>query len=190
MNKKIESLIEDYKQTIERLQKECTEKTDMNIELMKHVKELEEENKILKNRIEISHKEVNTNIVNRQEDYPKGFYQVLEYLDLVMRNWVGEEMGTKGTWELNMLCGIFAIDWELECKMPTSARAWFIELVNPKGAWAYHHKNGNITGGQLKAYADLRQYLIDNAERVTKAYNLLTAARDTIKNENKDSDLL
>lgn len=40
MNK--QTLIDDYKQTIERLQKECTEKTDFNIKLMKRVQELEE----------------------------------------------------------------------------------------------------------------------------------------------------
>lgn len=46
MNK--QTLIDDYKQTIERLQKECTEKTDFNIKLMEHVKELEEKLKIAK----------------------------------------------------------------------------------------------------------------------------------------------
>lgn len=40
MNK--QTLIDDYKQTIERLQKECTEKTDLNIKLMERVKELEQ----------------------------------------------------------------------------------------------------------------------------------------------------
>ena len=35
-------LINDYKQTIERLQKECTEKTDLNIKLISRIKELEE----------------------------------------------------------------------------------------------------------------------------------------------------
>ena len=40
MNK--QTLIDDYKQTIERLQKECTEKTDFNIKLMDRVKKLEE----------------------------------------------------------------------------------------------------------------------------------------------------
>lgn len=40
MNKK--TLIDDYKQTVERLQKECTEKTDFNIKLMERVKELEQ----------------------------------------------------------------------------------------------------------------------------------------------------
>ena len=44
MNK--QTLIDDYKQTIERLQKECTEKTDFNIKLMKRVKELKEKLKI------------------------------------------------------------------------------------------------------------------------------------------------
>lgn len=45
MNK--QTLIDDYKQTIERLQKECTEKTDFNIKLMERVKELEEKLKIV-----------------------------------------------------------------------------------------------------------------------------------------------
>lgn len=40
MNK--QTLIDDYKTTIERLQKECTEKTDFNIKLMERVKELEQ----------------------------------------------------------------------------------------------------------------------------------------------------
>ena len=40
MNK--QTLIDDYKLTIERLQKECTEKTDFNIKLMERVKELEQ----------------------------------------------------------------------------------------------------------------------------------------------------
>lgn len=40
MNK--QTLIDDYKQTIERLQKECTEKTDFNIKLMERVNELEQ----------------------------------------------------------------------------------------------------------------------------------------------------
>lgn len=35
-------LINDYKQTIERIQKECTEKTDLNIKLISRIKELEE----------------------------------------------------------------------------------------------------------------------------------------------------
>ena len=46
MNK--QTLIEDYKQTIERLQKECTEKTEFNIKLMKYVKELEDYLKLLR----------------------------------------------------------------------------------------------------------------------------------------------
>lgn len=40
MNK--QNIIDDYKQTIERLQKECTEKTDLNIKLMERVREMEE----------------------------------------------------------------------------------------------------------------------------------------------------
>lgn len=40
MNK--QTLIDDHKQTIERLQKECTEKTDFNIKLTERVKKLEQ----------------------------------------------------------------------------------------------------------------------------------------------------
>lgn len=40
MNK--QNTIDNYKQNIERLQKECAEKTDFNIKLMKRVQELEE----------------------------------------------------------------------------------------------------------------------------------------------------
>lgn len=45
MNK--QNIIDDYKQTIERLQKECTEKTDLNIELTERVKELEQKHNII-----------------------------------------------------------------------------------------------------------------------------------------------
>lgn len=127
--------------------------------------------------------EINMAVEERRKNYPKYFYQVLEKLDLVMRNYIGDEVGTRGTIELNMLCAIFAIDWELEYNMPASARAWFVQLVNPKNGWYYHHEHGNIMGFQLKAYADLRQYLIDNAERVIKAYNMLIECRDRITKE-------
>lgn len=130
--------------------------------------------------------EINIDIVKRKEKYPPKFYQVLEKIDLVMRNWVGDKMGTDGVQELHILCGIFAIDWWLEYNMPSSARAWFVELVNPKNAWKYHDKSGNVFGSQLKAYADLRQYLIDNAERVTKAYNTLMNTRLDLKEENNN----
>lgn len=124
---------------------------------------------------------VNVAVDTRKENQPENFYHVLDSLDLVMRNWVGDEMGTKGTDELCILCGIFALDQELEYYMPTSARAWLIELVNPKNSWKYHHEHGNVFGGQLKAYADLRQYLIDNAEKVANAYNLLINIRSVMR---------
>lgn len=41
-NKIIESMIEDYRRTIERLQKECVELTDANILLIGHIKTTEE----------------------------------------------------------------------------------------------------------------------------------------------------
>lgn len=50
MNK--QTLIDDYKQTIERLQKECTEKTDFNIKLMERIKELEQKLKELEGEIQ------------------------------------------------------------------------------------------------------------------------------------------
>lgn len=128
-------------------------------------------------------KHINRDIEKRRENYPPKFYQVLEQLDLVMCNWVGDEMGTLGTQELCILCGIFALDWELEYDLPPSARAWFVHLVNPKNAWKYHHDNCNVFGEQLKAYADLRQFLIDNAERVTQDYEILLNARK----ENRES---
>ena len=127
---------------------------------------------------------INTTIASRVKSYPPTFYQVLEKIDLVMRNWVGDKMGTSGVAELCVLCGIFALDWELEYNLPPSARAWFNTLVNPKNAWDFHQKHGNVFGEQLKAYADLRQFLIDNAERVTNDYELLLNARKEIRNEN------
>ncbi len=126
---------------------------------------------------------INTTVSTRVQNYPPKFYQVLEKIDLVMRNWVGDEMGTSGTQELCVLCGIFALDWELEYNLPPSARAWFFTLVNPKHAWEFHKDKGNIFGEQLKAYADLRQFLIDNAERVTEDYELLLNARRGIRND-------
>ena len=59
MNKKIESLIEGYKQTIEYLQKECMEKTNCIINLCKklneynvRVKEFKKENEKYKSFLE------------------------------------------------------------------------------------------------------------------------------------------
>lgn len=124
---------------------------------------------------------INKDIEKRRENYPDKFYQVLEKLDLVMQNWIGTKMGTSGIDELYVLAGIFALDWELGYELPPSARAFFNELVNPKNAWRVHHDNGNIMGGQLKAYADLRQFLIDNAERVTEDYLILMDARKDIR---------
>lgn len=122
--------------------------------------------------------EIDKSIQTRVDNYPDKFYQVLEYLDIVMRNWVGDQMGSSGTRELDTLCGIFAVDWELEYYLPPSARAWFIQLIKPKDAWRYHHENQNVFGGMLKAYADLRQFLIDNAERVTADYHLVSNCRE------------
>lgn len=128
---------------------------------------------------------INKDIVKRRENYPDKFYQVLEKIDLVMRNWVGDKMGTSGVEELYVLAGIFALDWELAYDMPASARVFFNTLVNPKTAWKAQHENYHIMGGQLSAYAELRQFLIDNAERVTEDYLILMDARKKIREGNK-----
>ena len=130
---------------------------------------------------------IDNSIETRRENYPPKFYQVLEKIDLVMQNWIGEKMGTSGVEELYILAGIFALDCELGFDLPSSARAFFIELVNPKNGWKYHHEHGNIMGGQLKAYADLRQFLIDNAERVTEDYLILMDARRVLRERYKIS---
>ena len=132
---------------------------------------------------------IDNSIETRRENYPPKFYQVLEKIDLIMQNWIGEKMGTSGVEELYVLAGIFALDWELGYYVPASARAFFIELVNPKNGWEYHHRHGNIMGGQLKAYADLRQFLIDNAERVTEDYIILMNARHDLREKHKISEV-
>ena len=40
------------------------------------------------------------NITYRSDTYPPKFYQVLEKLDIVMRLWAGDKMGTSGYDEL------------------------------------------------------------------------------------------
>lgn len=48
-----QSLIDDYKQTIERLQKECTEKTDWICELLKENESLKEKLKIAEEHLDV-----------------------------------------------------------------------------------------------------------------------------------------
>lgn len=57
MNKYTQSLIEDYKQTIERLQRECTEKTNMNIKLKQNANDTYEMYKALMDSFNILNKE-------------------------------------------------------------------------------------------------------------------------------------
>ena len=58
------------------------------------------------------------------------------------------------------------------------------KIFNELGAVIYGETKtelyDNIAGGQLKAYADLRQFLIDNAVRVAKDYKLLINTRNSI----------
>ena len=48
------------------------------------------------------------------------------------------------------------------------------------------HENNHIMGGQLSAYAELRQFLIDNAERVTEDYLMLMEARQDLREKYKN----
>ena len=98
---------------------------------------------------------------------------VLGHLDYVARAQSGDVLGTKGDRELFELCAIFAIDTTLAHEMPPSARAFFVKLINDVVGNGYLHDNGVLTGGMHGAYANLRQYLIDNAERVDRAYHVL-----------------
>lgn len=110
------------------------------------------------------------NITYRSDTYPPKFYQVLEKLDIVMRLWAGDEMGTSGYDELLHLCGTIGFDSSLYWDMPPSARAFFMVLINPKNQWNILQEKAGGFGDMYRAYADLRQYLIDNKERVTNAY--------------------
>ena len=110
------------------------------------------------------------NITYRSDTYPPKFYQVLEKLDIVMRIWSGDKMGTSGYDELLHLCGTIGFDSSLYWDMPPSARAFFMILINPKSHWSIAQENIGGFGDMYRAYADLRQYLIDNKERVTNAY--------------------
>lgn len=95
-------LINDYKQTIERIQKECTEKTDLNIKLISRIKELEqklnaqfvemeekltaEENKNFELKEEIKElRDLNRRLDNQREEYWK------EYLKLDKKLKIAEE---------------------------------------------------------------------------------------------------
>ena len=72
------------------------------------------------------------NITYAKYTYPDKFYLVLEKLDLVMRVWNGEKMGTCGVEELAGLMAILKLDYELLYDMPLEAHVFFRCILNPK----------------------------------------------------------
>lgn len=116
---------------------------------------------------------IKDSITIRCYEYPNKFYLVLEALDLVMRVYNGEEMGTDGVDELCILMAIFRIDKMLLLEMPKEARAFFRCIVNPKNIFDICNKASLGYGSIHRAYSELRTYLIDNKERVTEVYNKL-----------------
>lgn len=127
-------------------------------------------------------------IVTRRDEAPAKFYQILEKIDIIAQNWVGESMGSNGVDELFWLAGIFAIDYNLGYNLPPEARVFFYTLINPKNAWDYQNKHHCVFSGQLGGYFHLRQFLIDNAERVTLAYNKLYEASRNLDKELTEED--
>ena len=116
---------------------------------------------------------VNKRIESQIMGLPKNTRIILEHLDHVARLRIGEKLGTSCIFELMSLCAIFAIDGMLEYEMPASAKAFFISLINREKGNEYMHDHGILPGGMLASYASLRQYIIDNSDRVNKAYGVL-----------------
>lgn len=109
----------------------------------------------------------------RDESYPDDFYQVLECLDLVMRVYSGEKMGTSGVQEMSTLMALFVLDPMLLHFMPKSAYAFFKAILNPKNKYDIFSESKIGYGSIFRTYSDLRTYLIDNKERVTDVYKRL-----------------
>lgn len=102
--------------------------------------------------------------------YPSGFYLVLEHLDVVMRVRSDEQMGTSGVDELATLLAIMHFDRSLLSHCPNEAYAFLKCLVHPQKDWEIC-QDANMGFGYLHgAYYALRQYLIDNKERIMEAY--------------------
>ena len=92
------------------------------------------------------------------------FYLVLEKVDFLMQLWAGEQMGDDGVYELVSLCNIIYHCKGMWYAMPKEAKNFFRVLINPKNK----HKFSVGKGGQYRNYAQLRQYLIDNQEAISK----------------------
>lgn len=93
------------------------------------------------------------------------FYLVTEQLDLIMQVYAqqrllpsSQQMGTCGVYELITLCTLIKRA-DLEWGMPKEARLFFEALVNP------NYVNLN-RGGIYRAYWALRNYLIENKDKL------------------------
>lgn len=126
------------------------------------------------------------NITYTEYTYPDKFYLVLEKLDLVMRVWNGEKMGTCGVEELAGLMAILKLDYELLYDMPLEAHVFFRCILNPKNAWEICDKANMGFGYIHRAYSQLRTFLIDNKERVTEAYNKYAEMSSEFTNQQRE----
>ena len=115
---------------------------------------------------------INTSIKDNYDALPKNVKLTLEDLDYIARAHL-KNTTTKGDRELMDLCAIFAIDSWLYYSMPAQAKAFFVILISRENGKQYMHDNGILTGGVVAAYANLRQFIIDNSERVNEAYKAL-----------------
>ena len=115
---------------------------------------------------------INTSIKDNYDSLPKNVKLTLEDLDYIARAHL-KNTTTKGDRELMDLCAIFAIDSWLYYNMPAQAKAFFVILISRENGNQYMHDNGILTGGVVAAYANLRQFIIDNSERVNEAYKAL-----------------
>lgn len=125
-------------------------------------------------------------ISHQKDTYPKEFYLVLEALDLVLRVYTGEKMGTDGTQELATLMSILSLDAHLLFSMPSEPFAFFKCILNPQHQWDICQDAGLGYGSIYRAYSSLRTYLIDNKERVTEVYNKYYEVQRAITEENNE----
>ena len=125
-------------------------------------------------------------LTHQKDNYPEDFYQVLEKLDLVLRVYIGEQMGTDGVQELAVLLGVLSLDAHLLFSMPTEAYSFFKCVLNPTNKWDICQEAGLGFGSIFRAYSQLRTFLIDNKERVTEVYNKYYDVSKQITDENNE----
>lgn len=102
------------------------------------------------------------------------FYLVTEKVDFLMQLWAGEQMGDDGVYELMSLCNLIYSCKGMWYEMPKEAKDFFRVLINPKNKY----KMSTGKGGQYRNYAQLRQYLIDNQEAISKVMRKLDGIED------------